>query len=277
MPPTADRPPPTADADRNSGPVIEVRDLVVQRGDRRILDGVSFSVQRGETTVILGGSGCGKSTLLRHMVGLDRPLGGQVLLWGQDITGLPEAEVNRLRRKMGILFQSGALFNSMTVGENVAVPLHEHTELPDSTIEIMVRMKLGLVGLGGFEDYMPAALSGGMKKRAGLARAMAMDPEILFFDEPSAGLDPITAAGLDELIVRLRQTFQMTIVVVTHELPSLFLIAEKVVMLDKGKVVLADTLAALRASADPRVQQFLDRRPAPEMEDQDEMLRILTR
>jgi phospholipid/cholesterol/gamma-HCH transport system ATP-binding protein len=257
--------------------VIEVRDLVVQRGDRRILDGVSFTVQRGETTVILGGSGCGKSTLLRHMVGLDRPLAGQVLLWGQDITELPEAEVNRLRRKMGILFQSGALFNSMTVGENVAVPLREHTELPDSTIEIMMRMKLGLVGLGGFEDYMPAALSGGMKKRAGLARAMAMDPEILFFDEPSAGLDPITAAGLDELILRLRQTFQMTIVVVTHELPSLFLIAEKVVMLDKGKVVLAGTLDELRASADARVQQFLARRPAPEMEDQDEMLRILTR
>ncbi|HYB72058.1 MAG TPA: ABC transporter ATP-binding protein [Candidatus Sulfotelmatobacter sp.] len=277
MPPTADRRPPTADTGRNGGPVIEVRDLVVQRGDRRILDGVSFTVQRGETTVILGGSGCGKSTLLRHMVGLDRPLAGRVLLWGQDITELPEAEVNGLRRKMGILFQSGALFNSMTVGENVAVPLREHTELPDSTIEIMVRMKLGLVGLSGFEDYMPAALSGGMKKRAGLARAMAMDPEILFFDEPSAGLDPITAAGLDELILRLRQTFQMTIVVVTHELPSLFLIAEKVVMLDKGKVVLAGTLGELRASADPRVQQFLERRPAPEMEDEDEMLRILTR
>ena len=277
MQPTADHRPPTADTGRDSGPAIEVRDLVVQRGDRRILDGVSFTVQRGQTTVILGGSGCGKSTLLRQMVGLDRPVAGQVLLWGQDITALPEDEVNRLRRKMGILFQSGALFNSMTVGENVAVPLREHTELPDSTIQIMVRMKLGLVGLGGFEDYMPAALSGGMKKRAGLARAMAMDPEVLFFDEPSAGLDPITAAGLDELILRLRQTFHMTIVVVTHELPSLFLIAEKVVMLDKGKVVLAGTLDDLRASADPRVQQFLERRPAPEMEDQDEMLRILTR
>jgi len=274
--PTADRRPPTADPGRNDGPVIEVRDLVVQRGSRRILDGVSFAVQRGETTVILGGSGCGKSTLLRHLVGLDRPLGGQVLLWGQDITRLPEAEMNRLRRKMGVLFQSGALFNSMTVGQNVALPLREHTELPESTIEIMVRMKLGLVGLAGFEDYKPAALSGGMKKRAGLARAMAMDPEILFFDEPSAGLDPITAAGLDELILRLRQTFHMTIVVVTHELPSLFLIAEKVVMLDRGKVVLAGTLDELRASTDEQVRHFLERRPAAEVEDQDEMLRMLT-
>ncbi len=268
---------PTPDPDRGSGPAIEVRDLVVQRGARRILDGVSFTVQRGETTVILGGSGCGKSTLLRHVVGLDRPAAGQVLLWGRDITTLPEADVNLLRRKMGILFQSAALFNSMTVGENVALPLREHTELPESTIQIMVRMKLGLVGLAGFEDYMPAALSGGMKKRAGLARAMAMDPEVLFFDEPSAGLDPITAAGLDELILRLRQTFHMTIVVVTHELPSLFLIAEKVVMLDKGKVALAGTLDDLRASRDERVQQFLERRPASEVEDEDEILRILTR
>ncbi len=268
---------PTPDPDRGSGPAIEVRDLVVQRGARRILDGVSFTVQRGETTVILGGSGCGKSTLLRHVVGLDRPAAGQVLLWGRDITTLPEADVNLLRRKMGVLFQSAALFNSMTVGENVALPLREHTELPESTIQIMVRMKLGLVGLAGFEDYMPAALSGGMKKRAGLARAMAMDPEVLFFDEPSAGLDPITAAGLDELILRLRQTFHMTIVVVTHELPSLFLIAEKVVMLDKGKVVVAGTLGDLRASRDERVQQFLERRPAAEIEDEDEVLRMLTR
>ena len=257
--------------------MIEVRDLVVQRGARRILDGVSFTVQRGETTGILGGSGCGKSTLLRHLVGLDRPAGGRVLLWGQDITALPEAEVNRLRREMGILFQSAALFNSMTVGENVALPLREHTELPESTIQIMVRMKLGLVGLAGFEGYMPAALSGGMKKRAGLARAMAMDPEVLFFDEPSAGLDPITAAGLDELILRLRQTFHMTIVVVTHELPSLFLIAEKVVMLDKGKVVVAGTLNDLRASTDERVQQFLERRPAADVEGEDEVLRLLAR
>ena len=257
--------------------MIEARDLVVLRGDRRILDGVSFTVQRGETTVILGGSGCGKSTLLRHLVGLDRPAAGQVLLWGQDITAVPEEEVDRLRRKMGILFQGGALFNSITVGDNVALPLREHTELPESTIQIMVRMKLSLVGLSGLEDYMPSALSGGMKKRAGLARAMAMDPEILFFDEPSAGLDPITAAGLDELILRLRETFRMTIVVVTHELPSLFLIAEKVVMLDRGKVAMAGTLDDLRASTDPRVRRFLERRPAPEMEDEDEMLRILTR
>ncbi len=268
---------PPPDPAHGVGPVIEVRDLVVERGDRRILDGVSFAVHRGETTVILGGSGCGKSTLLRHLVGLDRPVGGQVLLWGQDIATLPEAEVDRLRRKMGILFQSGALFNSMTVGDNVALPLREHTELPDSTIQIMVRMKLGLVGLAGFEEYKPAALSGGMRKRAGLARAMAMDPEILFFDEPSAGLDPVTAAGLDELILRLRETFHMTIVAVTHELPSLFLIAEKVVMLDKGKVVVAGTLDDLRDSTDERVRNFLERRPAPDVADEDEVLRMLTR
>ncbi len=276
MPPAPGSHSPAAGA-RPGGPAIQVRDLVVQRGDRRILDGVSFAVARGETTVILGGSGCGKSTLLRHMVGLDRPVAGEVLLWGQDITTLPEAEVDRLRRRMGILFQGGALFNSMTVGDNVALPLREHTELPESTIQIMVRMKLGLVGLTGFEDYMPAALSGGMKKRAGLARAMAMDPDVLFFDEPSAGLDPITAAGLDELIRRLRETFHMTIVVVTHELPSLFLIAEKVVMLDKGEVVIAGTLDDLRASTDERVRHFLERRPAAELEDEDELLRILTR
>jgi phospholipid/cholesterol/gamma-HCH transport system ATP-binding protein len=277
MPSSSDTRLPSPDPGRENGPLIEVRDLVVQRGTRRILDGVSFSIHRGETTVVLGGSGCGKSTLLRHMVGLERPTAGQVLLRGQDLCSLPDAELTRVRRRLGVLFQSAALFNSMTVEENVALPLREHTELPDSTIQIMVRMKLGQVGLAGFEDYMPAALSGGMKKRAGLARAMAMDPEVIFFDEPSAGLDPVTAAGLDELILRLRQTFHMTIVAVTHELPSLFMIAEKVVMLDKGKVVLAGTLDELRASTDDRVRQFLERRPAPELEDQDEVLRMLVR
>jgi phospholipid/cholesterol/gamma-HCH transport system ATP-binding protein len=264
-------------ADQHRGAVIEARDLVVERAGRRILDGVSFTVSRGETAVILGGSGCGKSTLLRHVMGLDRPAAGQVRLWGQDITALPEAALDPIRRKMGILFQGAALFNSMTVGENVALPLREHTALPESTIQIMVRMKLGLVGLAGFEDYLPSALSGGMKKRAGLARAIVMDPELLFFDEPSAGLDPVTAAGLDELILRLRQTFHMTIVVVTHELPSLFLIAEKVIMLDRGKIVLAGSLDELRASQDERVLQFLERRPAPDVQDEDEIFRMLTR
>jgi phospholipid/cholesterol/gamma-HCH transport system ATP-binding protein len=259
------------------GAIIEVRDLVMAYGERRILDGVSFCVPEGLVTVILGGSGSGKSTLLRHLIGLQRPSRGQILVRGRDVAAMGSAELTEVRKRMGILFQSGALLNSMSIGDNVALPLREHTLLQESTIQIMARIKLQLVGLAGFEDFMPAQLSGGMKKRAGLARAMAMDPEILFFDEPSAGLDPITAAGLDELILRLRQTFHMTIVAVTHELPSLFLIAEKVVMLDKGKVVLAGTLDELRASADARVQQFLARRPAPEMEDQDEMLRILTR
>lgn len=255
--------------------IIEVRDLVTHYGSRRILDGVSFRVPEGEITVILGGSGSGKSTLLRHLIGLERPSAGQILLKGQDIAHLPEPALVEIRKRMGILFQGGALFNSMTVGENVALPLLEHTKLEPSTIQIMTRIKLQLVGLAGFEDFMPAQLSGGMKKRAGLARALAMDPEILFFDEPSAGLDPVTAAALDQLILTLKQTFRMTILVVTHELPSLFGIADHVVMLLQGKVLVEGGLADLRASADPRVQDFLARRPAPEQENAEAYLQSL--
>jgi phospholipid/cholesterol/gamma-HCH transport system ATP-binding protein len=255
--------------------IIEVQDLVTHYGTRRILDGVSFRVPEGQVTVILGGSGSGKSTLLRHLVGLEQPSGGQILIKGQDITRLSGGELTEIRRRMGILFQSGALFNSMTVGENVALPLLEHTQLEPSTIQIMTRIKLQLVGLAGFEDFMPAQLSGGMRKRAGLARAIAMDPEILFFDEPSAGLDPVTAAGLDELILKLKQTFRMTILVVTHELPSLFGIADHVVMLMTGKVLVEGGLDALKGSADPRVQDFLARRAAPEHENAEAYLQSL--
>jgi phospholipid/cholesterol/gamma-HCH transport system ATP-binding protein len=257
------------------GVAIEVRDLVTQYGTRRILDGVSFFVPAGQITVILGGSGSGKSTLLRHLVGLQRPTAGRILVQGRDLTRLTSAELIELRKRMGILFQSGALFNSMTVGDNVALPLREHTSLEESTIHIMTRLKLQLVGLAGFEGFMPAQLSGGMRKRAGLARAMAMDPEILFFDEPSAGLDPVTAAALDELILRLKQTFRMSLVVVTHELPSLFAIADHVIMLLAGRVVFAGDLAALRACPEPRVQDFLARRPAPESEDAEGYLKAL--
>lgn len=255
--------------------IIEVHDLVTQYGARRILDGASLRVPEGLITVILGGSGSGKSTLLRHLIGLQKPTGGQILVKGRDLAPMTPDELVEMRKRMGILFQGGALFNSMTVGENVALPLREHTRLEESTIQIMTRIKLQLVGLAGFEDFMPAQLSGGMKKRAGLARAIAMDPEILFFDEPSAGLDPLTAAALDELILKLKQTFRMTILVVTHELPSVFAIADHVVMLMNGKVLMQGSLDALRASPDPRIQDFLARRPAPESEDAEAYLRSL--
>src|SRR5262249_16499849 len=186
---------------QDSQVMISLRGLHVSYGDREILHGINFDVMRGETLVILGGSGSGKSTLLRTLVGLEKPGSGQIWIKGKDITAVSEAELDEIRRKVGMSFQGGALFGSMTVGENVALPLREHTKLEDSTIEIMLRLKLEQVGLSGFEDYMPSQLSGGMMKRAAVARAMAMDPEILFFDEPSAGLDPIIAAGIDELIL----------------------------------------------------------------------------
>jgi phospholipid/cholesterol/gamma-HCH transport system ATP-binding protein len=240
---------------------IEVTSLVARYEDREILKGISFSIPRGKVTVILGGSGCGKSTLMKHLIGLLRPAGGEILINGQDIAAMEEEDMNEVRRRMGILFQGAALLNSMTLEDNVALPLREHTKLNESTIHIMVRMKLDLVGLSGFEHFFPSQLSGGMKKRAGIARAMALDPELLFFDEPSAGLDPVTAAGLDELIIKLRDVFKRTIVVVTHELPSVFTIADFVVMLDRGEVIFSGPLEDLNRSEEPRIRRFLDRRP----------------
>src|SRR6195256_212172 len=215
---------------------ISVRDLRVNYGEREILHGISFDVNRGETLVILGGSGSGKSTLLRTLVGLEKPTSGQIWIKGQDIATISRVEMDEIRKKIGMSFQGGALFGSMTVGENVSLPLREHTKLEASTIEIIVRLKLDQVGLAGFEDYMPSELSGGMKKRAAVARALAMDPEILFFDEPSAGLDPIIAAGVDHLILQLKKAFHMTVIVVTHELASAFLIADQMVLIDKGNI-----------------------------------------
>jgi phospholipid/cholesterol/gamma-HCH transport system ATP-binding protein len=255
---------------------VSIRNLVTRYGDRTILNGATMDIYKGETFVILGGSGCGKSTLLRHIVGLAKPTSGEIWIKGQNITELGEEQFNEVRKKMGMAFQNSALFNSMSVGENVALPLHEHTPLEDSTIQIMMRIKLEQVGLSGFENHMPSELSGGMKKRAGIARALAMDPEILLFDEPSAGLDPIVAAGLDELILKLKQAFQITMILVTHEMASAFLVADRMVMLDKGKVLFIGTPDEIRACEIPRVRQFLEREPDRESADAEQYLNKLT-
>jgi phospholipid/cholesterol/gamma-HCH transport system ATP-binding protein len=259
-----------------SEPMISLRNLRVSYGQREILHGISFDVMRGETLVILGGSGSGKSTLLRTLVGLEKPDSGEIWLKGKNLAAISGAEMDEIRKKIGMSFQGGALFGSMTVGENVALPLREHTKLEDSTIEIILRLKLDQVGLSGYENYMPSQLSGGMKKRAAVARAMAMDPEILFFDEPSAGLDPIIAAGVDELILELKKAFHMTVVVVTHELASAFLIADRMVLIDKGIVVAIGSTEEMRASTHPRVRQFLDRIAEPEVSQELDYLQMLT-
>jgi len=257
-------------------PMIRVEELTTYYGARRILDRASLEVKAGETMVILGGSGTGKSTLLRHLIGLESPpASGHIYIKGRDIYAMSEDEFNLVRQKIGMAFQGAALFNSMTIEDNVALPLRELTKLEDSTIRIVARMKLEQVGLSGVESYLPSQLSGGMKKRAGVARAMAMDPEILLFDEPSAGLDPITAAGLDQLILKLKQAFHMTIVVVTHEMPSAALIADRVAMMNRGKVVAVGTLEEVRANPDPWVQQFLNRSPDDESKTDDSYLREL--
>src|SRR5580700_4272183 len=257
-------------------PMISLRNLRVSYGEREILHGISFDVMRGETLVILGGSGSGKSTLLRTLVGLEKPSSGEIWLKGKNIAAISAAEMDEIRKRIGMSFQGGALFGSMTVGENVALPLREHTKLEDPTIEIMLRLKLKQVGLAGFEYHMPSQLSGGMKKRAAVARALAMDPEILFFDEPSAGLDPIIAAGIDKLILDLKKAFRMTIIVVTHELASAFLIADRMVLIDKGHIVASGTKEELRSSVQPRVRQFLDRVPEPDVEGELDYLQTLT-
>jgi phospholipid/cholesterol/gamma-HCH transport system ATP-binding protein len=256
--------------------MISLRDLRVSYGEVEILHGITFEVRHGETLVILGGSGSGKSTLLRTLVGLEKPSSGEIWIKGKNIAAISDPEMDEIRKKIGMSFQGGALFGSMSVGENVGLPLREHTKLEDSTIEIMVRLKLEQVGLEGFEYYMPSQLSGGMKKRAAVARALAMDPQILFFDEPSAGLDPIIAAGIDQLILELKQAFRMTIIVVTHELASAYLIADRMVLIDKGRVVAMGTTAEMRASTQPRVRQFLDRVPEPEVADELDYLQMLT-
>ena len=257
-------------------PLIEVEKLEAWYGRRRVLHGIDFSVGAGEIRVIMGGSGSGKSTLLRHLLGLQRPVSGCVRLFGVDIGRAGARELLDVRKRIGVSFQGGALLTSMTVGDNVALPLREHTTLDESTIRIMSRLKLEVVNLGGFQDLMPSQLSGGMVKRAALARAIVMDPRLLFFDEPSAGLDPVVSAELDELILRLRDALRMTIVVVTHELESAFKIADTITVLDQGENLLTGTVAEVRASGIERIQDLLHRRPREVLVDADAYLRRLT-
>lgn len=256
-------------------PAIEVENLVAGYGNRRILHDVTLRVGSGEIMIIMGGSGSGKSTLLRNLLGLDRPRSGTIRLLGRDTGRLNAAERLELQRNIGVSFQGGALLSSLTVGENVALPLREHARLADETIGVMVRVKLEVVNLGGFEHMMPAQLSGGMVKRAALARALAMDPKLLFFDEPSAGLDPVVSSELDDLILKLRDALGMTVVVVTHELESAFKIADRITVLDHGKVLISGTVDDVRNADSERVQDLLHRRSRPVHLSADDYMRRL--
>ena len=255
--------------------VVVIRDLVVKYGDLTVLDHINLDIIRGEVLVLLGGSGAGKSTLLRHLVGLEKPQSGSIIVQGVDMVRCSESELNRVRRSIGISFQNAALFGSMTVSENVAFPLLERTRLVESTIEEVVLLKLSQVGLLHFGAFYPSELSGGMQKRASVARATALDPQIMFFDEPSAGLDPITAAGIDELVVYLKNALQMTVLVVTHELQSAFRIADRLAFLRDGKLVAVGPKESITESRDPWVRQFLDRVPDRTSHDKTELLQHL--
>ena len=238
-------------------PVIQVQKVIKIFDGRTVLDEIKLDVFQGETLVILGGSGSGKSTLLRLMIGNETLDGGDILSLGKSLGHMTTTELDDYRKSIGVLFQSGALFNSMTVADNVALPLREHTDLPEETIEIMVKIKLELVGLRTHAEKMPAMLSGGMKKRAGLARAIALDPKILFYDEPSAGLDPVTSTEIDHLIMDLNDKLGVTSVVVTHEMESAFRIADRMVLLDRGKFIMSGTPEEMKNSSNPLVHQFV--------------------
>src|SRR6201997_2200015 len=241
--------------------IISVRDLVVEYGGRRVLDGLNLEIEPGQITVLLGGSGSGKSTLLRQILALENPKEGSISIKGTDITRCSMAELKKVRRSIGVAFQSAALFNSLSLEDNVALTLREHTALAPNIIDLIVWMKLAVVGLADFGKLHPQELSGGMKKRAAVARALALDPEILVLDEPSAGLDPIVAAELDELILFLKDAFHMTVLIVTHEMASAFRIADRVAMLYKGSLIAVEDKESFRASNDPRIRQFVDRVP----------------
>ncbi len=246
-------------------PVIEVTDLVREFHGRKVLNGLSFKVMKGDTMIIMGGSGCGKSTLLRHIIGAMKPTSGSIKLFGHEITTMDEQALSRVRRRFGVLFQSGALLQSLTVGENVALPIVEHSKLDPGIVDLMVKMKLEMVGLTGFEHLKPAEISGGMKKRVGLARALALDPELLFSDEPTAGLDPIMVSVVDILTQEMTRKLGVTAVVVTHDMTSAFRIGSRMIMLgtgpNQGKIIAAGTPAEIRASPNGEVKQFINGEP----------------
>jgi phospholipid/cholesterol/gamma-HCH transport system ATP-binding protein len=236
--------------------IIEVRDLTCKYGERTILDRISVDIYAGEVTIILGGSGCGKSTLLKNILRLQEPASGSVKIFGREVTGLGEMEFEAILREVGMLFQNGALLNSISLYENVSIPLEQHTKLPDALKDRIIRRKLDLVRLTHAIHMLPSELSGGMRKRAALARAIALDPKIVFFDEPSAGLDPVTSASLDELILTLRKQLGISIVVVTHELASIHRIADRIIFLDQGNLLFHGTLPEAKASGIPNVVNF---------------------
>lgn len=256
--------------------VIRVQDLVTHYGERQILHGISLDILEGEIIVIMGGSGSGKSTFLRHMMGLERRTSGDVHILDVDLEQANLSQAFEVRKRMGVAFQGGALFSSMTVGQNIMLPMRELTQLDHLTMEIMMRLKLEVVDLAGFEDLMPSQLSGGMIKRAALARAIALDPRILFCDEPSAGLDPVVSRQIDELILELRDALGMTIVVVTHELDSAFRIADRIAMLDRGNLIALGTVDEIKNHPSERIQNLLNRRLEEDELDPDAYLQRLT-
>lgn len=240
--------------------IIECEDIVVKFGEQVVLDHLTLNVKRGERLVILGGSGAGKSTLLNLMSGQTRSSSGKMRIDGRDICAMTEAELDQYRKTIGVLFQSGALFQSMTVGDNVALPLRMHTDLDEDTVGVIVKMKLELVGLREHANKLPSEISGGMQKRAGLARALAMDPAVIFYDEPSAGLDPVSVTQVDELMIGLNETLGVTTVIITHEMVSAFRVAQRLVLMDQGKFVADGTPEEMKNSDDPLVYQFVNGR-----------------
>jgi phospholipid/cholesterol/gamma-HCH transport system ATP-binding protein len=258
-----------------SNNAISIRDLTVDYGTRRILSGVNLDIPLGQIMVIMGASGAGKSTLLRCILGLKKPTSGSIHMLGTDIATASHSDIYQVRKQMGVAFQGGALFSSMSVAENIQLPLREHTNLDEQTIQIMTRIKLDMVNMLAAENLMPAELSGGMTKRAALARAIIMDPKLLFFDEPSSGLDPSTSAELDQLIITLKNTMRMTIIVVTHELDSVFKIADHIAVIHKGQVLETGTPQQIVASTNAEIQGLLNRKPRENIVDTDEHLRRL--